>query len=75
MRYPGGCLGVSSDVLLLVDQHRAAGQSSVHLDLLRVGHRYERVVLQLLKHLQGQRPDCKDGDVAFVTTSDKRCHI
>lgn len=41
-----------SDVGLLVDEHGAACEGSVNFDLLSVGHRDQRVVLQLLVHLQ-----------------------
>lgn len=41
-----------SDAGLLVDEHGAACEGSVHFDLLRVGHRDQSVVLDLLVHLQ-----------------------
>lgn len=41
-----------SDVGLLINEHAAAGEGSVHFALLRVWYWNQHVVLQFLKHLQ-----------------------
>ena len=46
--------GERSDVGLLVDEYRAAGEGSIHFDLLLVAHGDQHVVLQFVEHLRGE---------------------